>query len=219
MNILLQINIEQLLEKYFSEYKDYHIYALIILTLIMIVFQILQTIFVSRKIERFKNELKRSEIKFSRFNNLQIDALKSIYDNLVTFHYKNFRLFFPSTYGHGSLKVKMDEWKSEFNSIMDIFHREKILLPSDLKNKVKDFEIKFNVIFMALKNELQSISEMEEYDGTEDVQILYGNPEKEVESIKSRIERLKKITEIEQSEKTIKDLRQNIEDYFESLTK
>jgi len=70
MSILLQINIEQFLEKYFSEYKDYHIYALIILTLLMLVFQILQTIFVSRKIEIFKNELKISEIKFSRFNNL-----------------------------------------------------------------------------------------------------------------------------------------------------
>ena len=125
MSILLQINIEQFLEKYFSEYKDYHIYALIILTLLMLVFQILQTIFVSRKIEIFKNELKISEIKFSRFNNLQIDALKSIYDKLVTFHYKSSSLFFSSTYGHESLKIKMDEWKFEFNSIMDVFHREK----------------------------------------------------------------------------------------------
>ncbi len=113
----------------------------------------------------------------------------------------------------------MDEWKSEFNEIMDLFHREKILLPSDLKNKVKDFELKFNVIFMSLKNELDSIGEMEEYDGTDDVQILYGNPEKEVESIKSRINRLKEIKEIKESEQTIIDLRQNIENYFESLTK
>jgi hypothetical protein len=219
MSILLQINIEQFLEKYFSEYKDYHIYALIILTLLMLVFQILQTIFVSRKIEIFKNELKISEIKFSLFNNLQIDALKSIYDKLVTFHYKSSSLFFSSTYGHESLKIKMDEWKFEFNSIMDVFHREKILLPSDFKNKVKDFEVKLEVIFLALEKELQSISEMEEYDGTNDVQILYKNAEKEVDSIKSRIERLKKITEIKQSEKTIIDLRQNIENYFESLTK
>jgi hypothetical protein len=113
----------------------------------------------------------------------------------------------------------MDEWKFEFNSIMDVFHREKILLPSDFKNKVKDFEVKLEVIFLALEKELQSISEMEEYDGTNDVQILYKNAEKEVDSIKSRIERLKKITEIKQSEKTIIDLRQNIENYFESLTK
>ncbi|QKJ62808.1 hypothetical protein [Flavobacterium sp. M31R6] len=77
-------DLEQLLEKYFSDYSSSHIYLLIGFFVTTVLFQILQAIYVSNKIEKFKNELKRSEIKFSRFNTLQIDALKLIYDKAVT---------------------------------------------------------------------------------------------------------------------------------------
>lgn len=50
---MIEKNIEHLLEKYFSEYKEYHIWAIVILGLIFVGFQIAQTIIVSTKIEKF----------------------------------------------------------------------------------------------------------------------------------------------------------------------
>ena len=128
MNLILQTDIEYLLEKYFSEYKEYHIWAIVLLTVVFLGIQIAQTIIVSRKIERFKNVLKKNEIKFSKFNTLQIDALKSIYDKMVNLHYKNYDLFQPSTYSHESFKTRMTEWRTNYLILMDVFHREKLLL-------------------------------------------------------------------------------------------
>jgi hypothetical protein len=203
------MDINQILNDHFAEYKEYHIFALIILTLIIAIFQIFQTVFVTKKIEKFKNELKRSEIKFSRFNNLQIDALKSIYDKLVDFHYINYRLFYSENNSHHLLKNKSKNWQKELNSLMDLFHREKILLTEDLKNQIKEIEKEFKIIYKIL----------DEQAGTDDVQIIYKDQETETANIKTRLNRLKEIKEVKNSQKRIKNLRKSVENYFESLTR
>lgn len=68
--------IKQTLKEYFAEYQKYHLLILILFTVIIALIQILQSVWVSNKIERFRNVLKKSEIKFSRYTNLQVDALK-----------------------------------------------------------------------------------------------------------------------------------------------
>ena len=209
----------QLLEKYFAEYSSKHIYILIGFFLVTIIFQILQAIYVSNKIEKFKNELKKSEIKFSRFNTLQIDALKLIYDKVVTFHFINYRLFYPKTYSHQSLKTRMENWTLEFGNVMDILHRERILLPQEVEEKVNNFNSQLKKIAEYLDIERQSLLTVEEYEGSDDPQILYNNAETEVEAMKLRIENLLKNDEIKNSENLIKDFRKKIEEYFANLIK
>lgn len=213
------MNVEVILKKYFDDYQEFHIWAIVITLFLTVVIQIIQAVYVSNRIEKYKNELKKSEIKFSRFNELQIESLKSIYDKIVDFHYMNFRLFFPVKYEHNNFKNRIDDWKKGFNELMDIFHREKILLPSNLKIKIKDFEQKFNIIYINLNLEIDRLRDIENLNESYDVQEIYLNYSAEVENIKSRLNFLNNINEISQSETTIKELRLMIEDYFENLTK
>lgn len=85
--------LKEVLEKKLSEYKDYHLYILIGFTLVISLFQIIQTLIVTNKVEKFKNELKKSEIRFSRYNELQINALRKIYHQLASFQLANNLLF------------------------------------------------------------------------------------------------------------------------------
>lgn len=212
-------DLEQILQKYFADYTSEHIYVLIIFFLLTIIFQILQAIYVSRKIEKFKNELKISEIKFSTYNKLQIDALKIIYDKTVTFHYMNFRLFYPETYGHSSLKYKIVNWKKEYSILIDTLHRERILLSPEVELIVRKIDVDFKKVIKILNLELQSLSEIEEHHETIEPQEIYGTPESEVESIKKRIEKLNTYGEIINSEDLIISFRNKIEEYFANLTK
>ncbi|WP_405248105.1 hypothetical protein [Cellulophaga sp. Asnod2-G02] len=218
MTFLLQSNIERLLEKYFAEYKEYHFWAIVILTLIILGFQIGQTIIVSRKIERFKNVLKKNEIKFSKFNNLQIDALKAIYDKMVNLYYKNYALFQPETFSHESLKTRIKDWRADYLTLMDVFHREKLLLPKDLKLKIKGFETNFNLISKRLNQEMLNLNDVEEDIGSSNARDIYNTPEDELERIQNRIERLNNDEEIKKSNESISGLRKSVENYFESLT-
>lgn len=217
MNIQLQISTEKLLEKYFSEYKEYHQYALITIIILMAGYQIWQAIFVSGKIEKFKADLKKSEIKFSRFHNMQIDALKILYDRIVTFHYKNHHLFSPKSTGHSSLKRKINEWQAEFHIVIDTFHRERILLPPELVEIVKKFESNFQKISIRLDEELQSLSDLEEANQSNDEQVIYGSVEEEDDALKFRMKSLNENEHIKNSEKIIRELRASIEKYFAEL--
>lgn len=217
MNIQLQISTEKLLEKYFSEYKEYHQYTLIAIIILMAGYQIWQAIFVSGKIEKFKADLKKSEIKFSRFHNMQIDALKMLYDRIVTFHYKNHRLFSPKSTSHNSLKRKTNEWLAEFDVVIDTFHRERILLPPELVEIIKKFENNFQKISVRLNEEMQSLSDLEEKHQSNDEQVIYGSPDIEDEVLKFRMKSLNENEHIKNSENIIRELRSSIEKYFAEL--
>lgn len=212
------MNVESILKTYFQDYKEFHFWAIVITLLLTVIFQIFQAIYVSRKIENYKIALKKSEIKFSRFNELQIESLKSIYDKLVTFHYKNRELFYPSYYGHDSYKLKISNWINNYQNLMDSFHREKILLPNDLELKIIDFNNKFNVIQNRLNNELLDIDSLEDLHQSNDVQVIYINPDHEKELIENRTIKFHEVKEITESELIITDLRKCIEGYFKSLT-
>ena len=94
--------IKQVLEKYFTEYKNYHLLILIAFTFVIALLQVIQTFIVTKKVENFKNELKKSEIRFSRYNELQINALRKIYHQLANFQLVNNLLFNnqPNSIGH-----------------------------------------------------------------------------------------------------------------------
>lgn len=212
--------IKQALNEYFSEYKEYQIIVLIIFSLIIIAFQIGQTILVSRRIENFKAVLKRNEIKFSRYHNLQVDALRSIYNKLVLFHGANTFLFKSQydTNNHGRFKDRINYWLKTYIECMNEFSLEKILLP----NNIKDFFQRTLVDFEEVRNIL--IKEKDYLDYLEEESHgnwndMYDFAENELLVINANIAKLKTNVSIENSENNIKELRKIIEDYFEEMIK
>lgn len=50
--------VKEILKEYFSDFKEYHLIILFVFTIIIALIQVIQAIWVSRKIEKFKNDLK-----------------------------------------------------------------------------------------------------------------------------------------------------------------
>ena len=213
----MQQPIEEILEKYFSEYEQYHKYALLSIIIIIAAFQIWQAVIVSKKIEKFKNDLKRSEIKFSRFQNMQIDALKAIYDQIVTFHYANHRLINLSVFTHESLKSHIIDWDEQGSKFIDFIHRERILMPPNLVNEFKEFETVMRKISTRLGEESLGLKSLEDDYQTDDVQTLYGNYEDEVASVKQRWTKLMINEDVKNSEDSFHKVRKSVEKYFGEL--
>lgn len=115
--------IKQVLEKYFTEYKNYHLLILIAFTFVIALLQVIQTFIVTKKVENFKNELKKSEIRFSRYNELQINALRKIYHQLANFQLVNNLLFNnqPNSIGHTKFKNRINEWIKNYMTIRNLY--------------------------------------------------------------------------------------------------
>lgn len=210
--------IRQALKEYFTEYQKYHLLILILFTVIIALIQILQSIWVSNKIERFRNVLKKSEIKFSWYTNLQVDALKSIYEKLAMFHQANTFLF-NSKYesnNHDSYKLRINNWIKAYIECANKFSLEKILLPKNLKELVKRTLTDFEEVKTLIISEREYLDYHEEYfEGN--MNAMYEFAEKELEVINDQIGKIKTKPSIIKSEQNILELRKTIEDYFEKM--
>lgn len=212
--------IKQTLEKYFSDFKEYHLLILIGFTITIVLIQIIQSIWVSKKIETFKNDLKKSEIKFSRYNQLQINALRGIYHKLVAFQLSNNLIFKskPNSVGHTKYKNRINDWIKNYIECANEFAREKILLTEELKTlftrTLKDFE-EVKDILMSEKESLD-YHEME-YQGNWNA--MYDFAENELDIISSKIDKLKVKDSIKNSDNHIRELRLKIEQVFTEMNK
>lgn len=213
--------IKEALNQYFSDYKEYQIAILIGFTLLIAIIQFVQAIWISRTIEKYKAELKRTEIKFSRYHNLQVDALKSIYTKLVLFHGANTILLKIRLESDHDVKFEkcIDNWIRTYNNCINEFSLEKILLPNELKelvgNTLKRFDIVKDILIKG-KDDLVSLGQ--EID--EDYGIgKYEYDDRELVIISTAINKLVSENKMEKCEESILSLRKSIEDYFEDINK
>lgn len=212
--------IEKALNEYFSDFKKYHLIILICFTIIIALIQIIQSIVVAQKFEKFKAVLRKSEIKFSRYHNLQVDALKTIYDKLVLFHAANHSLF-TSRYdsnNHTQFKNWINNWIKKYLDCVNEFSREKILLPNSLKELVNKTIVEFEQVENILTNERISLDQLEE-ENNGSRNAMYDYPENELNIINSKISSLRTKKSIVFTEANIIQLRKAIEDYFEEMNK
>ncbi len=212
--------IKQVLEEYFSDYKKYHLVILICLVIIIALIQIIHSIWVTRKIEKFKTELKKSEIKFSRHNELQINSLREIYHRLVSFQLANNLIFKskPRTVGHLKYKNRINGWIKSYIECADEFAKEKILLTTELKvlfgRTLKDFE-EVKDILLSERESLDYLEMLYEGNWYE----MYDFEENELYKISDKIDKLKNKESIKNSENNIRELREKIESEFTKMTK
>jgi hypothetical protein len=212
--------INKLLHQYFSDYKEYHLIILTVVLVIIALIQIIQSFVISKKLEKFKTELKKSEIKFSRHSELQIIALREIYHRLVTFQRASNLLFISNSkkIGHNSYKNRIVGWRKAYSDCATEFSREKILLSDDLKlafgDTLKDFD-EVNDILFSQKESLE-YWETAHYG---DWNAMYQFEENELDSISQQLESIKEKNSINSSQQHIRELRKKIEEEFNKMTK
>jgi len=207
--------VKQLLEKYLSDYREYHLFLLIGFAVIIALFQIIQFIYVSKRIEAFKNELKKSEIKFSAFNQLQINALRNIFHLIIKFELTTKILYNTSTknLNHQLFEKRVNKWLNDFFESKREFENERILLTKVLKELFTETYIDFEKIKKILINEKEQLDYLEQkYQG--DLRELYQFSELESEEIVSKINKISKELSIEKSLKNFEKLKIEIENVF-----
>ncbi|WP_339919582.1 hypothetical protein [uncultured Flavobacterium sp.] len=209
---------EQIQEN-FSEYKQFMIWILLGFAILIILSQYIYNLRLSKKIETFKGELKRNEITFSRYSELQIECLKIMYNHVVDLHFSFNNLLHPQFQTHDYLKEKIKSLIVAFNANMNYYHRNKILLTDDIIAQIEIVHKKFNLIKIILKGQLHSLSDLEELNESVNPQEIYGDPETEVSQISDRIKELNKNSEISTFEKDVKKMRTLVEKYFKELIK
>lgn len=206
-------------EIYFKEYKEYMIWILFIYFFLTIIIQFISNLILSKKIEQFKNDLKRTEIKFSRHSELQIECLKNLYDKVVNFHFTFNSLTNPKFLTHDNLKSNINQLNLTYNDNLEYFHRNKILLTEDIIKQIGVLHTQMNIVRGKFQEQYISLEEYEEHMGTNDPQVLYDTAEDEVDSIRKKIGAIMEVNEIATFENEIKKLREKIEFYFKELTK
>lgn len=208
----------ELFKQLLEDYKSTQTWMLIIFTIIIAAIQIGQTYFVTTKIESFKNNLKKSEIKFSRYNELQITVLRKIYHQLAAFQLANNLIFNsePNTIGHAKFRNRINDWIKIYVECSSEFAKEKILLTKEIKelfaNTIADME-DVKKILISQRHDLDYIEMASQGDWNE----MYLFEENELSQINTQINQLKEKPSTKNVDKHIRQLREKIEETFQKM--
>jgi len=207
--------IRQVLEKYFSDFKDYHLLILIGFTVIIALIQIIQSILINRKIERFKSVLKKSEIKYSKYNQLQIEALSKVYQLLVEFLSHTFTIKNKINSASPELITSITKnWLNSYGSVYSTFSKNKYILPISTKR-----------VFTSIINDLQDMSK---YIGSEknlstmhhtweNGEVEFMGDNQDLEQLYDELNKYDKEGIINKTIEKIENIKKEIENYFEKI--
>lgn len=207
--------VKQALETYFSDFKEYHIYILIGFTIINASIQIIQSMWVDKKMERFKNELKKSEIKYSKYNQLQIKALSEIYQLLSDF-LESTKILKNNINTSSPERITRitEDWLSVYSKVYSTFSREKYILPASIKDKFDSIILQLNNASGYVESERKMSSMFYTWENGE---TDFMGDDDDRNSIYSQLEKYNKNGVIKSTLLNIKDIRKVIEMYFEKI--
>lgn len=205
--------IKEVLKEYFSDFKEYHLIILVAFALIIALIQIIQAVWVSQKIEKFKNELKKSEIKFSRYNEMQIKILSESYQLLSDFHESTLNV----TRGNLSPEVlnkRAKKWLEDYYDFHKHYSRNKFIFFPSIKAKLSAIFYTFERMKTLVKIEHDN---SQIHYTIESGEVQFVGDFKNLERIHEELSNLNKNDTIRYTLSNIENLKKEIEDFFTSL--
>ena len=201
--------IKEALNEYFSDFKEYHLIILILFTIVISILQVGQSIWVSYRLENLKNSLKKSEIKFSRHNEMQIKALSESYQILARLQIAVEQMNLKE-----SSNDFYDKWTKEFVDFLRHYKLNKFIYPINMKTKVPLILENFFKMerMLELKKKRSSMFEVNN-EGGKDCLV-------DVDEVEHIDEELRKINQIQTRKfvlDDLKDLKKDIEVFFNKL--
>lgn len=206
--------IEALVEKYFSEYKDDTLVIFVIFSLLVIVINIIHNIIITRKLAKYQSKLKKNELKFSVYNQLQIEALSKIFHLItelkdITISISNSENKSPEFYKQISIS-----WSNKFFEITKFFSKEKYILPKIIKTKYTEIHENFRSIFDFIKFEDEYKSKFR----TDEIgEIVFEGDGQEISLLMEKISKFNREDTLKKAISDIEIIRKHIEDHFESM--
>jgi len=210
----MEETIKAILEENFSDYKEYHLYILAGFTLTIAIIQTLQSIIVSQKIEQFKTELKRSELKFSRYNDLQIKALSKIYPLLFEFQSKTIKISNSIGINPDKYEKIAKEWVLSYSKCYNELAREKYILPTQIKDSFSSMINEFTKIWNLIHEEkkYQNLFFLDDFG-----QVRQGADPEDIKEIHENLVKYDRDGIMSKSIKNISTLREEIEKHFKEM--
>ncbi|MCW5914910.1 MAG: hypothetical protein KIT66_09905 [Chitinophagaceae bacterium] len=207
--------IRQVLEKYFSDLKEYHLLILVGFTVIIVLIQTIQSIWVSRKIERFKSGLKKTEIKFSKYNHLQIEALSIVYELLTEFSGHTFALKNSINSASPELTKSISlKWLNCYGNVYSVFLKKKYILPISIKEV-------FSLVIKDLHNMRQYVATIKNrcsmYHTWENGEVEFMGDNQDLSQLQDELSKYNNEGIIAKTIENIKSIQNEIENYFEKI--
>ena len=206
--------IREILEKYFSEYKEYNLIIFFVFALLTVLINIIQNIIITRKLEKYKSELKKSELKFSVYNQLQIESLSKLFQQLTEFKDTTSIISKSESKSPESYQQIAVIWSNKFFETTKMFSKEKYILPKNIKNRYTEIHQNFKTLFEYIKNE----KELKSNFFTNEVgDVIF---EGDYQNLNELTEKIQKFNRNDIFAKAINDIelvRKEIEKHFEKL--
>ena len=206
--------IREILEKYFSEYKEYNLIIFFVFALLTVLINIIQNIIITRKLEKYKSELKKSELKFSVYNQLQIESLSKLFQQLTEFKDTTSIISKSESKSPESYQQIAVIWSNKFFETTKIFSKEKYILPKNIKNRYTEIHQNFKTLFEYIKNEKELKSN---FFANEVGDVIF---EGDYQNLNELTEKIQKFNRNDIFAKAINDIelvRKEIEKHFEKL--
>ena len=206
--------IKEALDKYFSDFKRYHLIILIAFTVIIALIQVIQSILISKNIEKFKNDLKKSEIKFSKYNQLQVKALNELYPKLSELLINTALIQIEiNNASPEKINTLTKNWGESFAKVLKDFMLKRYILPIDIKKEYNILITQLSKVNLYIQAE-QQMSSL--YATVNDEVEFMGDTEERIE-ISDELNKLKKDGLLNDSVTAINKILSEIEQYFDRI--
>lgn len=116
--------------------KDHQLLVIVILFIVFIIISVFEAVYTSRLIEKYRNQLKKTELKFSVFNELQISKLSEFY--VVANDLKSGLVQILSSINQGEYLVSIDKWEIAYQEFKSFLSKNKYIIPREIKQLITE---------------------------------------------------------------------------------
>lgn len=207
--------IEEALNKYFEDFKEYHLIILIVFVVVIGLIQLIQGILVTQKIEKFKNALKKSEIKFSKFSQMQIETLDEVFESVTEFRQITLLVDKKLNSSSPELTKKITEkWLITYNNVYSTFSKKRHILPKNIKEDFASILTELEKAGKYVKSE-KDLSAM--FNTWSNGEVDFMGDEEERYHLEMDVKTYKEDGLLKTTVENINKIRKQIEQYFETI--
>jgi len=192
--------------------KDFQLLILIVLFLLLTLITISQTIFTSRLIDKYRNQLKKSELKFSVFNEIQISKLSEMYS--YSCNLKGALAQILTSLEQNKNKVNIDLWTINYLEFDSFYSSNKYIIPKSIKELVADSK---NILLSSYNSNISLLQKKFDLNNDEESSITKEAKEDSLKVIEKELLDFNPTNDTLDLMIMAESIKVQIEDYFEKI--
>ncbi|MGV8826716.1 MAG: hypothetical protein ACWA6U_00220 [Breznakibacter sp.] len=195
----------------FNDFKKDQIILIIVVLVLFIIINILQAVYTSRLIDKYRNDLKKKEIRFSVFNELQINKLSRLFE--LTTELKTDLAVIYNRLVSNEKTIDIKIWTSNYQEFDSFYGSSKYIVPKKIKTMISNTTkklIDFNCNIGLLNEKLELTSNNKKNISAEKLEECLGLIENQIKDYNFHNETLEIMIFCE-------ELKEMIEDCFEKM--